>query len=243
MYKYLVLFFNPLILLVGFWLFFYYQSGLVWLVVLSLLAILLTGRILSQRYFWKFKLLWFNLMVVYIAELLFLLLLTSETVRYLSSFILVLAWLVLWILLKKYFQVIKDKDTGNKDYLAFSRFFYYLGFWFLSSSLYSLIIFLNLSALSCLFLMLLATFLWMQDIFKSAENINKYYVWFAMFLLAQALAALYFLPVSFYIAGTIATLWFFFIIDNIVSQLKYFQLYLGLFLLSIFLLLGTSIIT
>jgi len=100
MYKYLVLFFNPLILLVGFWLFFYYQSGLVWLVVLSLLAILLTGRILSQRYFWKFKLLWFNLMVVYIAELLFLLLLTSETVRYLSSFILVLAWLVLWILLK-----------------------------------------------------------------------------------------------------------------------------------------------
>lgn len=240
MSKYLLLFLNPLILLISFWLFFYNNQGIIWLIIIALATIIISAKIMSQQYFWKFKFLWLNFIIVYIAELLFLLLLTSGEARYILAFILSFIWGIAWLLLKKYFESIRD--LNNKDYLAWHKFLYYLGFWFLSTSLYSLVIFLNFKLSYAVIIMLLSIFLLGREIISISEGISKYYIWFVLFLSMQILWILYLLPISFYVAGTIATLWFFFIIDSTVNQLKHFKLYLGIFLVSIFILLATSII-
>ncbi len=240
MSKYLVLLVSPLILLLGFWLFFYYGKGIVWFSAVSILVIIISGRLLAKYYFWKFKLLWLNFIIVYIAQLLFLLLLTSGSGRYILAFIFAVIWGVVWWLMSKYFSTIRDID--DRDYLAANKFFYYLGFWLLSTSLYSLIIFLNLPILYFLLFMFIAIFLWGRDIINSTEGLSKHYIWLVLFLSVQGLAIFYLLPVSFYVAGTIATLWFFYIIDSTVSKMEHFKLYLSLFIASIFILLITSII-
>ncbi|MCD4760996.1 hypothetical protein K8R42_03815 [bacterium] len=240
MFKYLIPFINPLILLLGFWLFFYQQKGIVWLVLVSLLVIIISGKVLSRRYFWKYSLLWVNLVLVYISQLLFLLLLSSGVSRYLLSLLLAIIWSVILFLLKRYFQVITNVQIT--DYLAVNKFFYYLGFWFLSTSLYSLVIFLYFPVIYALLAMLIATLFWSGEIVRAREDIGWLYVVFTSFLMLQIMVVVYFLPIGFYVAGTIATLWFFFIIDSSTSQLKHFRLYLGIFLASITTLLITSII-
>lgn len=240
MFKYLVIILSPIIFAVGGWLFFYQEKGIIYLLIVEILNILISARVLSRYNFLRFKLLWLNLILVYIAQLLFLLFMISGTARYWLAFILALLWAAIWWLLKNYFKHITD--LANSDYLSVSKFFYYLAFWFLSSSLYFLVIFLHFSRLQAIIILLMVTFFWALDINRSKQQFNVYFVLFALFLLAQLLVVIYFLPVSFYVAGAIATLWFFFIIDNTANQLKHFKLYLGLFFLSFILLLITSII-
>ncbi|MBU1203323.1 hypothetical protein KKH39_04765 [Patescibacteria group bacterium] len=239
MFRYLAPFFSPLVILFTFWLFFKNQDGIWWFVAISCLSILFVGRILARSRFFNFKLLWLNLLVAYISQFLFLIILDSDALRYVLSFILSAAWLLVWHILKKYFRDIKD--IQSREYLAVNKFFYYLSFWFLSASLYSLIIFVNFPALYALVVVFLASFFWSLEIIRTREDFNWYYAFFAAFLSAQLSFALYFAPLSFYVTGTIATLWFFFIIDNTANQLKYFKLYLGLFMLSVTLLLITSL--
>lgn len=232
MLKYLIPFVSPLILLFSFWLFFYNQKGLWWLYGISLVTIIISGRILSRN-FWRFRLLWINLCLAYTSQLLFLLLLKSSLVRYILAFLVVVAWMHVFWMLKNYFDNWQDKRS--RDNLAFSKFFYYLSFWFLATGLYSLIIFLNLSVFYAVGIMVVAAILWSRHI--SATNI-----WLNILLLAQIFLALYLLPVSFYISGTIATLWFFFIIDDSILHTRNFKLILGLFLTSIALVFITFIL-
>lgn len=240
MLKYLVIILSPLLFMAGFWLFFYQEHGVIYLLGVEILNIIISGRILSRYHFLRFKLLWLNLIMVYISQLLFLLFMISGTARYWLAFLLSLLWGLIWWLLKNYFKNITD--LANTDYLAINKFFYYLAFWFLSSSLYFLVIFLHFPRLYAAVALLLAALSWALDINRVKGQPNIYFVFFILFLLAQLVVLIYFLPLSFYVAGAIATLWFFFIIDNTVSQLKYFKLYLGLFLLSFMLLLITSMI-
>lgn len=240
MSRYLAPFVSPFILLITFWLFFSHQEDILWFVLVGLFIILLTGRILARSSFWRFKLLWFNLLVSYIAQFLFLLVLSSDQLRYGTSFLLALIWLLIFYIIKKYFTNIKD--VTSKDYLSFNKFFYYLSFWFLATSLYSLVIFVYFKPLYALLALFLAAFFWALEIIRAREDENFYYAIFLAFLVAQVGLALYFAPLNFYVAGTIATLWFFFIIDNTANQLKNFKLYLGLFLAAIAILLTTSLI-
>ena len=242
MFKYFSIFISPLLLLLGFWSLFYSQKSIhYWLLGLAIVVILLSGRILARNKFWKFKVLWLNLILVYISQLLFILLLISGGARYVLSFILALSWLLIWWLMAKYFENI-DSSVLSSNYLAVNKFFYYLGFWFLSTSLYSLVIFLSFPIFFAGLILLSATFFWSLDIIRSREDLNWFYLLFTLFLLSQILIVVYLLPLSFYVAGTIATLWFFFIIDSTANTLKSFKLYLSLFLLSILLLLITSVI-
>ena len=88
MFRYFTIFVSPLILLVGFWSLFYSQKNIhYWLITVAVLVILLAGRILAGHKFWKYKVLWFNLIFVYISQLLFLLLLISGGLRYFLSFL------------------------------------------------------------------------------------------------------------------------------------------------------------
>lgn len=240
MFKYLSIFISPLLLLFGFWSLFYSQKAIHYWLGVAIVVILVSGRILARNKFWKFKVLWLNLILVYISQLLFLLLLISGTARYGLSFILALSWMLIWWLMAKYFEKIGSIDSNN--YLVVNKFFYYLGFWFLSTSLYSLVIFLHFPVFYAYLIMLGATFFWSLDIVRSREDLNWPYLLFTLFLLSQILMVVYFLAISFYVAGTIATLWFFFIIDSTANTLKSFRLYLGLFLLSVLLLLVTSVL-
>jgi hypothetical protein len=241
MLKYLTIFLSPLLLYFSFLSLFYSQKVIHhWLIIVVVIVILLAGRILARNKFWQFKILWLNLILVYISQLLFLLLLISQEIRYTLSFVLALAWLLIWWLMAKYFENINNIDSAN--YLAGNKFFYYLGFWFLSTSLYSLVIFLHFPIFYAYAILIFATFFWALDIINSRGESNWIYLIFSLFLLSQMLAVVYLLPVSFYVAGTIATLWFFFIIDSTVNSLKTFKGYLSLFLLLILLLLITSII-
>ncbi len=237
--KFFIAIISPLLLLTDFWIFFYWQRGLAWLAGLAILVILMSGRLLSRRYFLQAKTLWLNLILVYLSQLLFLLLISSNTARYGLSFLIVVLWALIWLILKRYFG--NQIDWGNKEYLASLKFFYYLGFWFLASSLYSLLIFINLPLLWAAVALLIPSFFWAKEIIKTSAG-HKYYVWLVVFLIFQVAAILYLLPVSFYVAGTILTLWFYFLVDNSIGGLKHFKLYLGLFyLVSLFLLISTFI--
>lgn len=240
MLKFVVPILNPLVLFVTWWLFFYSQQGIIWIIAVALLAILVSTRILAGNRFGQYKLLWINLITVYVSQLLFLLLATSDNVRYGLAFLLVIIWAIIWWLLKNYFQNLKE--VSQLDYLSFNRFFYYLGFWFLITSLYALIVFLNLSPWIAIALAVVVSWLWVRDIIKVIAGPSQAYTWFIMLILVQILAVLYLLPISFYVGGTIATLWLFFIIDSVVLEYKYFKRYLSLFLLSIIILIFTAII-
>src|SRR3989339_582929 len=222
MLKYLTIFISSLLLLAGFWSLFYSQKNIhYWLVAIAVAVILLSGRILSRN-------------------ILFLLLLISEEWRYLLSLVLSLLWMLIWWLLAKYFENIDNIENSN--YLVVNKFFYYLAFWFLATSLYSLVIFIHFPLLYAYLICIVFTFFWLVDIVRYQDNFSWVNLIFSLFILSQILVAVYLLPVSFYVAGTIATLWFFFIIDNTANTLRSFKLYLGLFLLITILLLTTSII-
>jgi len=237
--KYLVPLVSPLIILIGFWAFFYDHNGLLWLLSVSILTILISGRILSGKRWWRFMFLWFSLIVAYASQLLFLLLLTSGTMRYVLSLLLGFCWAMVWWLLRRYFDRIDA--VFSKEYLSFKIYFYYLSFWFLTSSLYSLVIFLSIPFFYAVIVLLGAAWLWGRGIMNASELKNPYYLYFALFLLAQVLILVYFMPISFYVMGAIATLWFFFIMDSAIRNIK-FSYYLALFVLSSALLIVSSII-
>ncbi len=240
MLRFSALIISPLFIFVSFWLFFSELSGLLWIILLAALIVLISGRILSGGYFWQFKNLWLNLILTYIAQFLFLLLLTSGALRYSLAFLLSVLWALIWWLLNRYFQNIKDIQA--REYLAVNKFFYYLSFWFLACSAYSLVIFVHFPPVYALLVVLAAMFFWSREILAAQETLGTAYLIFSLFLSAQVMAILYFIPLSFYVAGTIATLWFFFIIDNTAHRLERFKLYLALFLSAIILLLITSIL-
>jgi hypothetical protein len=151
-----------------------------------------------------------------------------------------LSWMLIWWLMSKYFENIDEIKGSN--YLEVNKFFYYLGFWFLATGLYSLVALIHFPLLYAWLILMIATFFWTLDIIRSNEDLSGVYLIFSLFLISQIVAIVYLLPVSFYVAGTIATLWFFFIIDSTVNVLKSFKLYLSLFLLVVLLLLTTSIL-
>lgn len=236
----MTIFFSPLLIWLGWLMFFYDKIEMIWLLSISAFVILLSARILSKRRFFSFKLLWINLLLVYGAQLLFLLLLISVNIRNALAFLLTLSWALIWYLIDRYFSNIKNVESST--YLAINKFFYYLGFWFLASSLYSLVIFIHFSLLWAILILLAAGFLWSWDIIRYREDVSWLYAFFAMFLWGQVAVFVYFLPISFYVAGTIATLWYFFIMDTNINAIKSFRLYLSLFLLIILLLLVSSVI-
>jgi hypothetical protein len=240
MSKYLVPFINFLLIFIGGSWFFATQQGLLWFVIVSLGVMIMSGRILAPSSFWRYRWLWLNLLLVYFSQFLFLLLITSHFTRYFVLFCLALIWWFSWWLLRKYFN--RKINIHNNDYLAFNIFLYSLGFWFLSSSLYAFIIFLNFPILYALLIILLATGLWAQEIFSVAEGTSRWQIIFLVFILAQILAILYFLPFSFYVSSTIATLWFFLLVDRTINKYGNFKLYLALFFIGFLLLLVSSII-
>lgn len=226
----LIPFITPILLAFGFWRFLVRPDDIFLVATLSIILIILTIKILAKRHFFGFFRLWVNLSIVYFAQILFLVILNVNALRY----ILTIAWIAIWYLVfwlvAKYFKHLKD--INDFDYLAFTRFLYYLSFWLLACSLYYLMIFINFSLWWTVLILLLAAGFFAKEILLLSEKISRSIVWFLIFSLAQLLLILYLVPISFYLAGTIACLWMFFFLEwNLFGQkgfLKFFWLFVGI---------------
>ncbi|MCB9802521.1 hypothetical protein H6761_00690 [Candidatus Nomurabacteria bacterium] len=222
-------FISPILLAFGFWRFLVKPDD-IWLIsVLSIALIILTVKILAKRHFFGFFRLWINLSIVYLAQILFLIILNVNSLRYLLTVLWIGIWYLVFLLIAKYFKNLKN--INDFDYLAFTRFLYYLSFWLLASSLYYLIIFINFSLWWTLAILLLTAGFFAKEILLLSEKISSKLLWLLLFSLGQLLLALYLMPISFYLAGTIACLWLFFFLEwNLFGQkgfLKFFWLFVG----------------
>jgi hypothetical protein len=241
MLKKLLPFITPLLLTFGFWRIFS-EPASVWVIgPISVLLIVITGKILSKYNFLRFFRLWVNLALVYFAQVLFMIVLTSDNLRYWLSILWLLIWIMVFWLLRNYF--IKLKDINELDYLSFNRFLYYLSFWLLSSSLFYLIIFINFSLVYSLLILVITAYWWGKEIlmFNNAQ-LPRFFIWLVLLTVAEILLALYLMPLGFYVAGTIATIWLFFVLELLLLKSKHFIRYLLLFLGAIVILLVTSIV-
>src|SRR3989339_407331 len=82
MNKILPIFLTPLLLALNFWRFFTKPGSIWWVVVISLLILVIMEYWVAGKYFWNFLQLWFNLSLVFISQILFMILLTNDILRY-----------------------------------------------------------------------------------------------------------------------------------------------------------------
>ncbi|PWB38403.1 MAG: hypothetical protein C3F02_03550 [Parcubacteria group bacterium] len=239
MSRYLVIFISPFLYLLSFLWFFYYGRWPVFLAVFSLLVIMISLRLATRHHFWQNKLLFVNLLLAYLAEFIFISLLTPLHFRYILIFALAFVWGFVWWLVGRHFSALKE--TGRADYLPALKFFYYLNFWFWSVSLYALIYLIQFPVLYALGLVLAGAFSWLAQLWLWDENRHWYELIILIFLVAQLVGAVYLLPLSFYAGGTIITLWFFFIGDKSLVTLRNFRWIFALLISIILLLLITAL--
>lgn len=208
MFKIILPWLTALFILLTWWFFFSQAQSLWWIIILSIVLLLWTARRLSGRLFWQYKLSWFNIIFIYLAQSLFLLLLKSSNLRFGVAFWLAFLWGFIWWSWQQYFR--KANILLSADYLVFNRFWYYLNFWVLASSIYALLVFLNLPLLLALGALMLvgASFLLELLLRERVFSWRLFILWFWLFV--QICAVITLLPINFYLAGVLATLWFFF---------------------------------
>lgn len=223
-------FISPILLAFGFWRFFVKPDSFWFLAFLSILLIILTIKILAKKHFLHFFRLWINLSIVYLAQILFLIVVNLATWRYILTVFYVLLWFAIFWLIAKYFKSLKD--INDLDYLAFTRFLYYLSFWQLACTFYYLIVFINFSPWLSLLLFLVLALFFAKEIFLLNEKIVSGFIVLLLFTLAQVFLALFLMSISFYVAGTIAALWFFFLLEWSLASFKSFMQWLVIFLVA-----------
>jgi hypothetical protein len=218
MFKSVAYILNPLFLLLAWSVFFYNEKGLwVWL-IFSLLSIILTAILTSGYYFWKHKLQWFNFLVIYLSQFSFLLMLKNSSARYFSAVVICALWSFTWWMLKQYFK--NYLSPSQLEYMAFKKYWYILNLWFLLTSAYALTIFLSLDFYYMAIFVVLVILAMAKDLFVS----KKSWTWTSWLLVAvffaQAFMLVYFLPVSFYVSGTIVVLWFYYFVTLSLDEKK-----------------------
>ncbi len=218
MLKSIVYILNPLFLLLAWSVFFYSEKGLAPWLIFSLLSIILTAILTSGHYFWQHKLQWFNFLLIYLAQFGFLLMLKNSTARYLSAIVLSFLWAFTWWMLKQYFK--NYLSPNQLEYLSFKKYWYILNLWFLLVSVYSFTIFLSLHFYYVSLVVVLAILTMSKDLFSNQKSWGLA-TWFliAVFF-AQAFMLVYFLPVSFYVAGTLVVMWYYYFVTLALDDKK-----------------------
>ena len=240
MLRLLIPYLSPLILLISWWSMLIYPNYLIRINIYLILLILFTAKIIFSNYFLTRYLLWISLLISFLAQLLFLTLMTSNTLRYFLVLLLALIWSLVWVFIKKYFD--NFKEIVNTEYLEFNKFFYYLSFYFLISSLYSLIIFINLSLILATLIIIIFSYIYTKEIINTISDLDKKFIYFTTFCISQLFIILYYLPVSFYLSGAILISYYFFLIDFNIKKEKNFKNYFIIFTIATITLLITSLL-
>ncbi len=229
---------NPLFLLVSWCIFFYWQKYLWLWVVLAVLAIIITAVLVSGYNFFRYKLQWLNFILIYLGQLSFLLLLKNSVARYTLAVVIALLWSFTWWMLKQHFKNIPA--LRRDEYLAFKKYWYILNLWFFASSVYSLIIFLSLDFYYLGFFVVIFIYCLTKDLFRSLK-LSSFIFWPpVLFLSAQLFLVVYFLPVSFYVAGALIVLWFYYFIILLEEERRSIKsTFLVVMIVTLFLLLSS----
>jgi hypothetical protein len=201
---------NPIFLLLTWCIFFYREKEPLLWASLSLASIILTAVLISGYNFWRHKLQWFNFLIIYISQFVFLGMLKNITGRYLSAIVICILWAFTWWMLKAYFK--NYLAPSQVEYLAFKKYWYILNFWFFVSSCFSLMIFLSLDFYYVVLLVVLVMISMAKDLLSNQKKITWYFWVLSAFFFAQLFMVVYFLPVSFYVAGTLVVLWFYYFV-------------------------------
>ncbi|MFA5126645.1 MAG: hypothetical protein WC465_01420 [Patescibacteria group bacterium] len=239
MFKVLLPFISSIWFLASWWWFFYYQRGVGIIAIVSAILIILTGRFIAKSQWWSLKGMWLNFLWCYFGQFLFLLLLKTEHWRYILAFVFSALWSAVWFLVIRYSRNVLLWQS--KDYLVFRRFWYYFNFWLLSSSAYALVIFVGLPMYYSAAVLLLVVLLSGYDLSTGPWHTRWLNMLLLFFIMLQLVLVIYFLPVNFYVAGALLSLWFFFISDSIVEAGPHFLGSLTLFMLANIVLLATSL--
>lgn len=233
MSRYLVIFISPLVYLISFLSFFYYARYPLVLGIVAGLNILLSWYFAVRESLWRSKWSLLSLWLAQASQLIFLVLLISGPLRYGLTFLLAFIWALVWWLLGRHYR--DQYRPAAVDYLSALKFFYYLNFWFLANSAYALIVLVQWPVWQAMIVLVLIANLWFHQVLPSDERVI-----FSLILL-QIGFVLYLIPVSFFVAGTLFTLWIFFLTDKNIINLRYFSRYLMLFIFSVLVLLFTSL--
>lgn len=215
--------------LLGWWLFFSRAQSFWWILIVSLLLLLITAKQIAGRFFWQYKLSWLNIVFIYLGQTLFLLLLKSSQLRYGTAFWLAVAWGFIWWSWQQYFR--KIKTLLSPDYFSFNRFWYYLNLWFLASGIYALLVFINLPLIYALLGLLLVAGSFLAELLIRERLFTWRLLFLWTWLFAQVIAVIALLPVSFYLAGILMTLWYFFLTEAWLNVDKKWHWYPGLLLM------------
>lgn len=208
MFKSAVYILNPLFLLLTWCIFFYREKEPVLWATLALASIVLTAILISGHYFSRHKLQWFNFLIIYLSQFIFMSMLMNTTGRYLSAIVISILWGFTWWMLKAHFK--NYLTPSQVEYLAFKKYWYVLNFWFFISSCFSLITFLSLDFYYVMLLVVLVAISMAKDLLGSQKKLAWYFWLFSAYFFAQLFIVVYLLPVSFYVAGTLLTLWFYY---------------------------------
>lgn len=220
---------SALITLLTWWFVFSQTRSFWWLLIVTIAVLLWTARRIAGRLFWQYRLSWLNIVFVYLSQTLFLLLLKSNTTRFGLAFWLAVLWGLVWWWYQQYFR--KAKALLQADYLVFNRFWYYLSFWFLASGIYALYTFINLPLYLTLVIILLIAGSFLAELLLRDRVFNWRVLMLWLWLFLQICAVISLLPISFYLAGTLATLWYFFLAEswlNVNHGLRWYFILLGL---------------
>ena len=210
MFKTILPWLTAFITLLGWWLFFSQTKSLWWVLIVSILLIVWTARRIAGRLFWQYKLSWLNIIFIYLAQSLFLLLLKSNNLRFGLAFWLALLWGFIWLFWQQYFRKVHIALL-QAVYLSFNKFWYYLNFWFLASGIYALLAFINLPLLLAFSIILLVGFSLSLELLLRERVFSWRLLLLWSWLFLQITAAISLLPISFYLAGALLTLWYFFL--------------------------------
>lgn len=218
MFKSIAYILNPLFIFITWSIFFYSQKNPYLWVTLSLVSIIFTAVLLSGHYFWRHKLQWFNFLLAYLAQFAFLLMFKNISARYWAALALSVLWGFTWWMLKAYFK--NYLNPKQVEYLSFKKYWYVLNLWFLLASSYSLIIFLSLDFYYFVILVSVVIFSMAKDIFANTYRWAWDFWALTLFFFGQIFTVVYFLPVSFYVAGTIVVLWFYYFVTLVQDDKK-----------------------
>lgn len=236
--SYLVIVLAPLLYILGFLGFFYWGLNIWVILVLLFLIVTLSLRFLSRLLFWHYKLLYLNLFLSFLAQLIFLVMLSSSSWRIVLLFVLTFIWALVWWLISRYYSA--SRETKKEEYLAALKWFYYLNYWFLAVALYALIVLIQLRFYWVLSALLLASLSFGAQIVIWDKLRRFAYIWLGLILCLQLISSLYLLSIHFFTAGTLATLFFFFIFDKNLDSWRFFKTFVLGLTAAVIILLFTS---
>lgn len=236
----------PLFILGGFIVSNIYPKLLLYVAGVLVILALIFFKYISRRDFRKSWNNWLNYLLFLLSSFMQLYIIESPPLRILYIVLLTVVWFWITYAFVSYFR---DGGFRTKQYLEINRFLYFLTFWQIANIIYFSLIFINITFWLAILVFVLTTLAIISGLINvdGLKKSSKSLVLMAGGLTSVELSAVItLLPIHFYIQSSLATLWFFFIMEltlqgqDLSSRKRLFWRYLLFFCLTAIILLLTS---